>query len=279
MATKAASQVSGDPMDFFPFRGQYGGSSLGALLFVAVRSLIPIASYALLAPPTSPYSIFSAYNSLYPRHPPPSSDVSIPFISSSAKDYLSTSLGLSPDAVLIFLYGTLPSFLFVAYNLLWRREKLPLTGQGGSLQITTQVNLTDILHVIIYIYTASLNPTWSPTLLSYTALPFLIGLTLHAVSDHQKYLFRKEERNQGKVLRSGVWAFVRHPNFLGFTIWRVAFAAAVGGLGLGLVLAVGFVWLFKMTSFPILERYMERYGREWDFTKETVRWKMIPGIW
>jgi hypothetical protein len=57
------------PMDFFPFRGQYGGSSLGATLFVAVRAAVPILLYALLAPPTSPFSLFS--------HPsPPSTTLS-----------------------------------------------------------------------------------------------------------------------------------------------------------------------------------------------------------
>jgi protein-S-isoprenylcysteine O-methyltransferase Ste14 len=283
MAPKAVplppAKLSKDPMDFFPFRGQYEGSAAGALLFIAVRSLIPITYYAVLAPPTSLYSIFFSYPSLFPSHPPPVTNLYIPFFPSAIIEYFSKVLGLSPDATLIFAYGTIPSFLFVAYYLLWRREKLPLTGQGGSFQLTTQINLTDVIHAVLYVYTASRNPTWSPRLFSLTFPPFLIGLTLQAVSEHQKYLFRKDKKNEGKVLRSGIWGFVRHPNFLGFTIWRVAFGTAAGGWGFGLMLVVMFGCLFTMTSIPILEKYMERYGAEWDATKEKVKSKMIPGVW
>lgn len=82
------------------------------------------------------------------------------------------------------------------------------------------------------------------------------------------------------MLRSGVWSVVRHPNFLGFTIWRVAFGTAAGGWAFGLALLAGFGYLFANTSIPILEAYMERsYGKEWDVTTEKVTWKMIPGIW
>jgi protein-S-isoprenylcysteine O-methyltransferase Ste14 len=242
--------------------------------------LVPPVFYALLAPPTSPYSLFSKYPSLAPNVPSPTSTISIPLLPSAVLRPFSTILGLSPISTIIFLGAALPSFSFTAYNLLWRREKLPLTGQGGSLQITTQVNLTDIMHGLLFVYTASRNPTWSPTVFSFTPIVFLVGFALHVTADHSKYLFRKDKRNKGKVLRSGVWGLVRHPNFLGFTIWRVAFATAVGGWAFGGLLLVGFGYLFANTSIPILEGYMERsYGKEWDVTKEEVKWKMIPGVW
>jgi hypothetical protein len=185
-------------MDFFPYRGQYGGSALGATLFVAVRAFVPPIFYALLAPPTSSYSIFSKYPFLSPRHPPPINNISIPLIPDSALNSLSTTLGLPPYSAIVFLGATLPSLSFAAYNLLWRRERLPLKGQGGSYQITTQVNLTDIVHGFLYVYTASFNPTWSPTLFSYTIIPFIIGLVLHVTADHSKYLFRKDPKNKEK---------------------------------------------------------------------------------
>lgn len=108
----------------------------------------------------------------------------------------------------------------------------------------------------------------------------MLGLGLHIGADHQKYLFRKEKGNKGRVLRSGLWGVVRHPNFLGFTVWRVAFATAAGGWAFGLAMFAGFLWLFAKTSFPILEDYMQKnYGKEWVEVKKGVRWKMIPGIW
>jgi protein-S-isoprenylcysteine O-methyltransferase Ste14 len=93
-------------------------------------------------------------------------------------------------------------------------------------------------------------------------------------------MFRSKKENKGKVLQTGVWAVVRHPNFLGFTIWRVAFATACGGWVFGLSLLGGFVWLLANTSFPVLEGYMERsYGKRWEEVRKRVAWKMIPGVW
>lgn len=78
----------------------------------------------------------------------------------------------------------------------------------------------------------------------------------------------------------GVWGLVRHPNFLGFTIWRTAFATAAGGWGFGLLALAMFAYILCGTSVRVLEGYMDRaYGKEWKRATEKVRWKMVPGIW
>lgn len=129
-------------------------------------------------------------------------------------------------------------------------------------------------------YFASRNPTWSPTVFKWTPLVFVAGLALHVTADHSKYLFRKDGKNKGKVYTGGVWGVVRHPNFLGFTIWRIAFATAAGGWGFGLVALAMFVHILCDTSVRVLEDYMSRaYGKEWKRATEKVRWKMVPGIW
>jgi protein-S-isoprenylcysteine O-methyltransferase Ste14 len=281
MASKSAPVALMDPLDFFPYRGQYGGSTIGAALFVAVRAAVPVIFYTLLAPPTSSLSVFSTFPGAYPSSPPPSSpgSSSVPFIPSSVLFPLSSALGLPPYSTILFLGAVLPSISFSFYNTLWRREKFPLLGQGGSFQVTTQVNMMDVMHAFLFFYTASRNPTWSPTIFTYTPVLFILGLSLQVLADHSKYLFRKDPKNKGKVLHSGVWGIVRHPNFLGFTIWRVAFATAAGGWAFGLLILAGFVYLFKNTSIPILEGYMAKtYGKQWDVTVEKVKWKMIPGI-
>lgn len=268
-----------DPMDFFPYRGQYGRSSSGAGLFIISRLSVPAAFYSLLAPPTSPYSASFLLPNIFSSFSPPSITGSIPFIPSSFLDPISTALNLSPPATLLFLGSVLSSISFTFYNTLWRRERFPLTGQGGALQVATQVQATDFFHAILFRYAAS-NPTWSPTLFKYYPTVFILGLGLHCLADHQKYVFRSRKENKGKVLQSGVWSVVRHPNFLGFTMWRFAFATACGGWVFGLSLLGGFVWLFTNTSFPILEEYMRKnYEKRWLEVEDKVKWKMIPGIW
>ena len=194
---------------------------------------------------------------------------------------LSSALwGLPSYSALIFLGAALPSISFSVYNLVWRRESFPMTGQGGSLQVTSQVNFVDILHAVLFVYWASRNPTWSAALFRWSILPFIFGLSLHVIADHSKYPFRKKPKNKGQVYTGGVWSVVRHPNFLGFLIWRVAFASAAGGWAFGGFMLSLFGYLFYNTAVPIIEDYMGRsYGKKWELATEKVRWKMIPGIW
>ena len=143
-----------------------------------------------------------------------------------------------------------------------------------------QVNFFDAMHAFLFVYLASRNPTWSPTVFKWTPAVFVAGLSLHVVADHSKYLFRKDPKNRGRVYTGGVWGLVRHPNFLGFTIWRTAFATAAGGWGFGLLALAMFAYILGGTSVRVLEDYMSRsYGREWKRATEKVRWKMIPGVW
>ncbi|PVH79944.1 hypothetical protein DL98DRAFT_515827 [Cadophora sp. DSE1049] len=274
------SRPAPDPMDFFPFRGQYGGGSIGTILFIAVRLTVPIISYSVLTPPASALSVFRRFPWMLPSTSAPTGTLDIPFVSNVLLGFLHRTLGLQPYPAIIFLGGTLPTFSFIAYTALWRRERFPMTGQGGSLQVTTQVNLVDIVHSILFAYLASKNPTWSPTLFRWMPVPFIFGLILHVWSDHSKYLFRKDARNKGKVYMGGPWSVVRHPNFLGFTIWRTAFATAAGGWAFGGSMFLGFIYLFYVTSIPILEGYMKgKYGKQWEVVTQRVRWKFLPGIW
>ena len=137
MASKKASPPPPEPMDFFPFRGEYGGSAAGAALFVAVRTAVPLLFYSLLAPSTSALSIFSTFPSLYPSRPPPADGLSVPFLPDSLLRSIERSLGLSSYSAMVFLGAALPSVTFIMYNTMWRREKFPISGQGGSIQVTT----------------------------------------------------------------------------------------------------------------------------------------------
>ena len=137
MVSKKETPPSLEPMDMFPFRGEYGGSAAGAALFVAVRTAVPLLFYALLAPPTSALSIFSRFPQAYPSRPPPSEGLSVPFFPDALLRWVEQSLGLPSYSAIVFLGAALPSVTFIMYNTIWRRERFPMTGQGGSIQVTT----------------------------------------------------------------------------------------------------------------------------------------------
>jgi steroid 5-alpha reductase family enzyme len=49
---------------------------------------------------------------------------------------------------------------------------------------------------------------------------WLVGVFFEAVGDYQLARFRGDPANQGKVMRSGLWRYTRHPNYFGdFCVW------------------------------------------------------------
>lgn len=143
-----------------------------------------------------------------------------------------------------------------------------------------QVNFFDAVQLLLFVYYASRNPTWSPTVFRWTPIFFVAGLGLNFIADYSKYLFRKDAKNRSKVKTGGVWGLVRHPNYLGFAIWRTAFATAAGGWGFGLLALAMFAYILCGTAVHVLEGYMSRsYGKEWKRATEKVRWKIVPGVW
>jgi steroid 5-alpha reductase family enzyme len=54
---------------------------------------------------------------------------------------------------------------------------------------------------------------------------FATGLTLESLADSQMedHKNRANEQSKGKILRSGVWSIVRHPNYLGDALCHFAF--------------------------------------------------------
>jgi steroid 5-alpha reductase family enzyme len=63
---------------------------------------------------------------------------------------------------------------------------------------------------------------------------FAAGLTLETLADSQieDHKRQPKERGQNKILRSGVWSIVRHPNYLGDALCHLAFPLWNFGSGL-----------------------------------------------
>lgn len=58
---------------------------------------------------------------------------------------------------------------------------------------------------------------------------FAIGLIFEAIGDYQLAQFKANPANAGKVLRTGLWRYTRHPNYFGdFAIWWGFYLMALG---------------------------------------------------
>lgn len=88
----------------------------------------------------------------------------------------------------------------------------------------------------LMLQSATLEPTWHPTLVI-GSLVFAIGFFFEVVGDRQLARFKADPSQRGKVLRHGLWAYTRHPNYFGDAmVWWGFYIFAWG--------APGGIWTF-----------------------------------
>lgn len=115
---------------------------------------------------------------------------------------------------------------------------------------------------------------------------WLAGFVLEVVADRQKSAFRRDPANAERYISSGVWAWSRHPNYLGeMVLWvGVALVAApvLEGWQYLTLLSPVFVILLivRISGIPLLEaRAEEKWGQDADYIayKKTTA-VLIPGL-
>ncbi|GMF34766.1 unnamed protein product [Phytophthora fragariaefolia] len=105
-----------------------------------------------------------------------------------------------------------------------------------------------------------------------------IGMVLEYAADASKSAFNEEPKNKGKLLRSGVWKYSRHPNYFGEMLcWVGVTVLASASFGGGetwfyYVSCVSPVFTFLVLMFlsgvPLAEdRYDERFGLDADYVE------------
>jgi steroid 5-alpha reductase family enzyme len=116
-------------------------------------------------------------------------------------------------------------------------------------------------------------------LLSFAGLGvWCLGLAFEAVADAQKSRFRADPRNRGDFIRTGLWAWSRHPNYFGeIVLWVGVALVAVPVLhGWQWVTLVSPVFVFllitRVSGVPLLEKSAdERWGGREDYESYKAR--------
>lgn len=111
-------------------------------------------------------------------------------------------------------------------------------------------------------------------------LLFTVGTLLETGSEFQRKRFKDNPENKGKLCHEGLWAWARHINYGGHTMWRAGYALAAGGWVAGGVMALLQGWFFTQGGMTSLDHYMSRkYKDQWGRYKEDVSWKLLPGVY
>jgi steroid 5-alpha reductase family enzyme len=107
-----------------------------------------------------------------------------------------------------------------------------------------------------------------------------IGLFFEVVGDLQLSRFIKDSNNKGKLMRSGLWAYTRHPNYFGeVTVWWGVWLMAAT-LPSGLFSIIGpltiTVLILKVSGIPMLEKKMEENPEFAEYKRMTSVFIPLP---
>lgn len=88
-----------------------------------------------------------------------------------------------------------------------------------------------------------------------------LGMLFESIGDWQLAQFKRNPANRGKVLRAGLWALTRHPNYFGdFCVWWGLYLIAVGAGARWTIVGplVMSYFLMRVSGVPMLERSISK---------------------
>ena len=90
---------------------------------------------------------------------------------------------------------------------------------------------------------------------------FGLGWLWETIADAQLYRFKKSPANEGRILRTGLWRYSRHPNYFGETlVWWGIFIISISIFHpvaslVNILSPVTITWLLtKVSGVPMAER-------------------------
>ena len=122
---------------------------------------------------------------------------------------------------------------------------------------------------------------YAPTFNAGSAVFFVVSLVavlLQGTADFQMHSFRKKNKKKGAFIRTGLWKYSRHPNYLGEILmwWGIALAFVCIMPERWYLIAGAFAntLLFLFVSIPMADKRQSRKPGFAEYKKET--WMLLP---
>jgi len=114
------------------------------------------------------------------------------------------------------------------------------------------------------------------------AVIVVVGIAFESIGDAQLAAFRKDPKNKGKVLDTGLWRYTRHPNYFGdacvwWGLWLIA--AETGWVGFASILGPVFLTftLTKWSGIGITEKATAKTKPQYaDYIRRTSAFIPMP---
>ena len=95
---------------------------------------------------------------------------------------------------------------------------------------------------------------------------FIIGFSIEIIADQQKTVFRKDPSNKDKFISLGLWAYSRHPNYLGeILLWSGIAIMSISSLeGLQYITLISPLFVYILLVYISGIRILENQGlKKW----------------
>ena len=162
----------------------------------------------------------------------------------------------------------------------WRNEWGKLFYLRSYLQVYLLQGLF-LLAIISGVTIVAGEPQVGIGILDYIGIAvWLIGFYFEAVGDYQLARFVKNKDNKGKVMKSGLWKYTRHPNYFGeVTMWwgilLIVLSSPNGMYGLLSPLLITILILF-VSGVPMLEKKYEDNEEYQEYKRRTSKFFPFP---
>ena len=106
------------------------------------------------------------------------------------------------------------------------------------------------------------------------------GIILEMVADNQLYRFKVKENNPIAVMRSGVWRYMRHPNYLGEIMYWIGLSLmaytpyTTYSIFSGALLMIV---MFILISVPMIDKQMLKTKPGYDIYMKST-WPIFPKL-
>ncbi|HLR26450.1 MAG TPA: DUF1295 domain-containing protein [Fodinibius sp.] len=107
---------------------------------------------------------------------------------------------------------------------------------------------------------------------------YLTGSYLNTASEYERYRWKQDPKNRGRLYTQGLFSYAMHINYFGDTLLFTGFALITASMW-SLILPGAIVTLFIFFQIPNLDAYLsEKYGEDFDAYAENTS-TFIPGIY
>ncbi|KAI1363121.1 hypothetical protein F5Y08DRAFT_252464 [Xylaria arbuscula] len=112
-----------------------------------------------------------------------------------------------------------------------------------------------------------------------TAL-YITGMAIETLSERQRAEFKSRAENRGKVCKEGLWAYARHINYFGYSLWRAGYCMVGSGWIGGVLMGLFQGYDLSQRAVAVQDEYCSgRYGEQWVRFKREVPYRIIPGVY